>query len=117
MRVVLSTFACGGIEAFSGRDLAAGVRAALRHYTQDGGSAGLRASALLPLPDELEAGRSGVDLDLNLDPEVQAALEREARETDGVSVEQLATHAVLVYLADLDRYRASERDTRPLMWV
>jgi hypothetical protein len=57
---------------------------------------------------ELAVGCSGTDLELIVDPEIQAALEREARESDGMSVEQIAAHAVLVYLADLDETSGHE---------
>lgn len=116
MRVVLSTFACDGIEAFLGRDIAAGVRTALRHYTRDEGLSGRGAATLPDFLNRPSANRSGAELELALDPEIEAALEREARECGGVPVEQIATHAVLAYLADLDR--TSRRGAhRPLTWV
>lgn len=91
----------------------AGVQAALRDYARR-----LRSGRKLPeFPRFLRESplwtRSGAALELSVDPEVQAALEKEARESQGVSVEQLAGHAVLVYLADLDR-KASEHGARPL---
>jgi hypothetical protein len=115
MKVVLNTFACGGIEAFLGRDIAAGVQTALRHYTRSRRSSDRKAPEFPRFLSESSVGRSGADLELVVEPDVQAALEREARESDGVTVEQIATHAVLVYLADLDR--ASGRETRPLTWA
>lgn len=115
MRVVLSTFACSGIEARLGGDLAAGVKTALRHYARSGGSSAQNVPRFPHFLGEPQVGHPGADLDLTVDPEIQALLEREARETDGVSVEQIATHAVLAYLADLDR--ASGRDASPLTLV
>lgn len=115
MRLVLGTFACSGIEAFLGRDIAAGVQAALRHYTLGKGSPDRKAREFPSFLGEPSVGRSGVDLELAVDPEIQAELEREARESGGVSVEQIATHAVLVYLADLDR--APGPEARPLTWA
>jgi hypothetical protein len=109
MRVVLSTFACNGIEAFLGRDIGAGVQAALRHYTRSKGSSDRTAPAFPRFLRGSTDDRSGVDLELAVDPEIQAVLEREARESGDVSVEQIAAHAVLVYLADLDQ--ASGRGT------
>jgi hypothetical protein len=115
MRLVLGTFARSGIEACSGGDILAGVRAALRHYTSEGGSRskgpyretprfiGARANA---------GGRAGAGVEISVDPDVQAVLEREARQSTGVSVEQIATHAVLAYLADLDE--VSKPEVRPL---
>lgn len=112
MRVTLSTFARNGIEAFLGRDIDAGVQAALRHYTGRKGSSGRTAPAFPRFLSGLAEDRPGIDLELTVDPEIQAVLEREARESDGVSLEQIATHAVLVYLADLDR--APGHEARPL---
>jgi hypothetical protein len=61
---------------------------------------------------------SGADLELALDPEIQAVLEREAKDSDGISVEQIANHAVLVYLADRDRAPGRrEARERQLTWV
>lgn len=111
MKVVLSTFACNGIEAFLGRDIDAGVQAALRHYTRRKASSD-RTRTAPAFPRFLSGSKddcSGADLELAVDPEIQAVLEREARESSGVSLEQVATHAVLVYLADLDRQRARAR--------
>lgn len=106
MKVVLSTFACNGIEAFLGRDIGAGVQAALRHYTRSKGSSDRTAPKFPRFLSGSTDDRSGADLELAVDPEIQAVLEREARESNGVSLEQVTTHAVLVYLADLDRHRA-----------
>jgi hypothetical protein len=118
MKVVLSKFARSGIEAFSGCDMAAGVLAALRHYTQGEGSSGRRASDMprfLMAPSE---DRLGADLELAIDPEIRVVLEREARDSDGISVEQIANHAVLVYLADRDRASGRrEARERQLTWV
>ncbi len=108
MKLVLGTFACSGIKALLGVDTAAGVQAALRHYMENKGSAERRAEAFPRSLGESSVALSGVglgsgaDLELTIDPEIQAALEREARESDGVSVEQIAAHAVLLYLAELD---------------
>lgn len=113
MRVVLGTFACTGIEAFVGRDIAAGVQAALRHYT--GRDELDRGPDEFPRLPEYPLCRSGAELELSVDPEIEAALEREARNSGGVSMDQLVAHAVLAYLADLDR--ASEIGVRPLTRV
>jgi len=115
MRLVLGTFACSGIEALSGCDVATGVHAALRHYTQGRESSDRKTPEPPAIPGGPATGCSGADVELVVDPEIQAALEREARESDGMSVEQIANHAVLVYLADMDR--ASGRDARPLTLV
>ncbi len=44
---------------------------------------------------------SGAEFELAVEPEIQAALEGEARK-QAVQVEQLLVHAVFVYLAGLD---------------
>lgn len=112
MRLVLGTFACSGIKALQGGDVAAVVEAALCHYTRGKGSSSRRPKMLPSFLAEPSVGHPGTNLELSVDPEIQAALEREARESDGVSIEQIATHAVLVYLADLDE--ALGRETFPL---
>jgi hypothetical protein len=115
MRLVLGTFARRGIEACSGGDIAAGVRAALRHYTNEGGSrlkGAYRETPRFIRTSASSGKRPEAGVELSVDPDVQAALEREASQSAGVSVEQIATHAVLAYLADLDE--VSTREVRPL---
>jgi hypothetical protein len=101
MRLVLGKFARSGIEALPGRDLPTGVLAALRHYARGEGSDS-QAPALPQLCGGHRLGRIGVDLDLSVDAETQEALERKAREAGELPVEQLAAHAVLAYLAEMD---------------
>jgi hypothetical protein len=115
MRVVLGTFACAGIEALPGGDLAAGVKTALRHYARSRESSARSAPVFTRCAGGSALGGAGVDVEVDVDAETQAVLEREARETSGVSVGQIATHAVLVYLADRDR--ASGPETGSLTWV
>jgi hypothetical protein len=105
MRVALDIFARSGIETHLGQDLVAGVRAALRHYTRrlDREAEELPRfprfrRELIPDPE-----RRGTELELSVDPAVEAALAHEARESPGVTVEQMVAHAVMVYLADMDR--------------
>lgn len=115
MKLTLSTFARNGIEAFLGRDVGAGVEAALRHYTRSKGPSDRTAPAFPRFLGGAANDRSGADLELAVDPEIQAVLEREARESGDVSVEQIAAHAVLLYLADLDE--ASGGEALPLTRV
>lgn len=99
MKLVLGTFARGGIEAFSGSDLSAGVRRALDHF------AGPERRGLPGQPHRRPLrtlADSGQDFELSVDSALEQALERKAREYGGISVEELASHAVLVYLADCD---------------
>ena len=99
MKLVLGTFARDGIEALWGSDLSAGVRTALRRY------AGHERSGRAKRVDwrcVRQLGDDGVDLELSLDSETEEALELKAREYGGITVEELAAHAVLAYLADCD---------------
>lgn len=101
MRVALGTFAREEVEARFGDDIAAGVRAALEHY--------VRRLTSSPAPpafprfrrEELD-GTTRADLELPVEARIRRTLAREARRA-GVPVEQLAAHAVLDCLADLDR--------------
>jgi hypothetical protein len=109
VRVALGTFACKETQARPGDDLAVGVRAALEHYA--------RRLELGPAPPEFPRFRReqraetiGADLELSVEPGIRETLECEARRS-GVPVEQLAVHAVFIYLADIDR--AAGQEARP----
>jgi hypothetical protein len=117
MRVALDIFARSGIETHLGQDLVAGVRAALRHYTR---RLNCEAEALPGFPRfrrELipDPERRGTEFELSVDPAIEAALTHEARESPGVTVEQMVAHAVMVYLADMDR-RDEAGQERPATW-
>lgn len=105
MRVALDIFARSGIETHLGQDLVGGVKAALRHYTRRLGCEDQDLPGFPRFRRELipDPERRGTELELAVDPAVEAALAHEAREFPGVTVEQLAAHAVMVYLADMDR--------------
>jgi hypothetical protein len=105
MRVALDIFARSGIETHLGQDLVAGVRAALRHYTRRLAHEAEQLPGFPRFRHELVADPllRGTQLELNIDPAIEAALAHEAREFPGVTVEQMVAHAVMVYLADLDR--------------
>jgi hypothetical protein len=100
MRVSLGKFAQREIEARLGPDLVSGVDTALRHYARRLAS----GSAPVALPRFSHAGGEAgpVDLDLAIGHDVEQALAREVG-GQGSSLGQLLTHAILVYLADLDR--------------
>ena len=100
MKIMLGTFACFCLEARFGPDLSTGVQAAVRHYTRRLRSA--RKPVPIPrfLREEVQQG-GRIELDVPFEPEVQEILEREARERE-VFLDQLLSHAVFVYLADLD---------------
>lgn len=100
MKVALGTFACNGIEAHLGVDLSAGVRAALSHFVErlDSG----RHQLGVPAMTGEAAPEPAYAVDLPVDEHTWALLQREARRL-GATVNELATHSVLLYLAELDR--------------
>jgi hypothetical protein len=100
VKIALGTTACAGIEAHLGSDFPGAVRAALADYTSRLES----ASPPIGIPRFLRgADRSTAALafDLEVDAQTEAALEREAAR-QGVSASEVATHSVLVFLAELD---------------
>jgi hypothetical protein len=88
-----------GVEAHLDSDLAIGVREALANYTRrlDSESPPLA----MPRFDGALPTQSAKAFDLPVDDETWEALEREAAR-QGVTVSELATHSVLVYLAEID---------------
>jgi hypothetical protein len=100
MKVMLGTFACFCMEARFGPDIGTGVQAAVRHYTRRLRSA--RKPVEIPrfLRDQSrdDARR---EFEVSIEPEVQEILEQEAGRRH-VYLDQLLSHAVFVYLADLD---------------
>lgn len=101
VRVALGTFARFGLKVHVGADVESGVRAALVHLAHklDAGRRPLDAPRFLPAaPTSLEAK---CPLDLAIDPDTEARLEREALR-QGITTDQLAAHAVMVYLAELE---------------
>jgi hypothetical protein len=106
MRIALGTFTRRGIEAQLGDDLGAAVQAALCHY------AGKLKAGRPPIGPPSFAREptadSAVALDLAVDSEIEALLEREAVRQE-TSLSQLAAHTVLVYLAELDFLTAPTR--------
>lgn len=101
MKIALGTFACKGVETQLGSDVAAAVRAALADYTRRLKS-GARPVGIPKLFRDSASSGAALTLDLPVDAETQVTLEREAAR-QGTTVSQLATHSVLVYLAELDR--------------
>jgi len=96
--VELGKLSSTGLEAHFGPDLTVGARKALLHYAYK-----LRTGRKpMPAPRFLGPG-SPIEarFDLTLDRESEALLAQEARRLE-ISTTQLATHAVLVYLAELD---------------
>jgi len=108
MKVAMGGFARSSIEAQLGSDLAAGVELALRQYARR-----LRSSDRPPRFPRFRAGHladaSGAEFDLMIEPEVEQILKRELEQLEQPpTAEQLAVHAVFVYLAELDRARAEQ---------
>jgi hypothetical protein len=107
MRVSLGKFACRGIEAHLGEDIPAGVRAALSHYVRKL-KAGRGPLAPPTFLGDLTPPEPHATFELSLDPETEAVLDREAAR-QGTSLSQLASHTVMVYLAELDFLGISPR--------
>lgn len=110
MRVALGKFARSGIESRFGADVAAGVQAALLHYTRRLMSGWPPVVIPRFCSDGAPASREDAcAFELPVDPEIQAALEQEARR-HRVPVGQVLAHAVFVYLADVDSACQDESD-------
>lgn len=105
MRVTLGTFARAGIASHLGTDIQAGVNTALAHYMR--GLESGRAPLGLP-PFYRDQALSGDAEVVTVDPDTRELLEREA-ERQGTTVDRLATHSVLSYLAELDFVEAVPR--------
>ena len=101
VKIPLGTFACNGIEAHLGADVAAGVRAAISDFVQRLES-GCAPITLPKGPLGPASAESTTAVDLPLDERTWQLLQREARR-QSTTVSQLAAHSVLVYLAELDR--------------
>lgn len=100
VKFALGKFARFCIDTRHGDDFASGMQLALRHY----GSRLRSGRGPVGFPDfyrHLEAESPVAELELSVDDEVQAMLGREARR-HGISIDRVATHAVFVYLADLE---------------
>lgn len=106
--VELGKLSCTGLEGYFGPDLTVGARKALLHYAYKlrSGRKPTAAPRFLGAPSPIEA-----TFDLTLDRESEALLAGEARRLR-ISTTQLATHAVLVYLAELDFLGVVPRQTR-----
>lgn len=100
MKVTLGKFARSGIESQVGGDVAAGVQAALTHYASRPDS--VRASLPAPrfLRELLSSEQEGL-VELKIGPAMLRCVEWEAQRQSR-TVDEIAEHAVLVYLADLD---------------
>lgn len=108
LNVELGKLACSGLEGHFGSDLAVGARKALLHYAYKvkAGRRPLAAPRFLGPGADPEAR-----FELTLDRETEALLDQEARRLR-VTTTSLATHAVLVYLAELDFLGVVPRQAR-----
>jgi hypothetical protein len=100
IKVALGAFARSGLESYFGADIPAGVQTAMVHYAHK-----LKAGRMPLAPPRFLTGQEprqdGVALDLAVDAEDEAILKGEAL-SQGTTMSQLAVHAVLVYLAELE---------------
>lgn len=101
MRVALDKFARLGIETHLGADVAAGIRTALIQYAHklESGRRSValpRFLAIQPFPEQGE-----YSFDLTIDSQTEATLEEEAAR-QGTTMNLLAVHAVMVYMAELE---------------
>lgn len=107
MKIVLGKFARSSIETEIGPDLAVGVRAALAHYTSR-----LKSTWTPVAPPHFDRGEDGGDtaeaFELPVEAETEAAFAKEASR-HGVPLDEVLSHAVLTYLADLDAAAAADR--------
>lgn len=109
INIELGKLAWSGLEGHFGSDLSAGVRKALLHYSYKlkVGRRPIEAPRFLP-SDPAPYAR----FDLTLDRLTEEALEQEAQRQH-VTTSRLATHAVLVYLAELDFLGVVPQETTP----
>jgi hypothetical protein len=114
MRVALGTLAKSGLEARVGPDIPAAINTALVYYV--GKLSSGRGPAKFPkfllskgdqgierptMGDGVAAFDTPPEVEVEVDERIEAALFSDA-ERQGVSPTELAGHAVLVYLAELD---------------
>jgi hypothetical protein len=99
MRVALGTFARSALETQVGSDVPAAVNAALAYHVEKV----VGSHGRVPFPRFLaDAPDDRFELEIEVDPLIEEAVREDARR-QGVSPEDLAEHAVLVYLAEIDR--------------
>lgn len=111
MKIALGKFASSGARLGLRSDLPAVARAALADF-----AARLKSGpAPLGLPHFLRASapeEPHVTFDLSLDDELWAVLKKEAAR-QGATVSQLASHSVLLYLAEADRLGRASSSVDP----
>jgi hypothetical protein len=100
MKVELGKIACSGIETHLGADVPAGVRMALFHYASKL-KAGRKPTPFPRFLADRTPQEPEMAFDLLVDAETEAMLEQEALR-QRTTMDQLVTHSVLVYLAELE---------------
>ena len=111
MRIQIGKFARSGIEERHGADIAAAVETGLLHYTRRL-SSGREPVSIPQFGLESAAPSPAEELEVFVEPETEAALEEEARRQQ-VTLPQLMSHAMLVYLADLDTFFGGTPEVQP----
>jgi hypothetical protein len=110
MQISLGTFACICLEARFGGNLAGVVEEALRDYAGRVET----GSPLLPVPrfclEGVESEKE-IELEISIASRPRRILETEARSQD-VTFEQLAAHAIFLYMADSQLTQRSELSQR-----
>ncbi len=122
MKVLLGPLAKSGLETRVGANLPAAINAALVYYVGklNSGRPPARIPDFLKVQGdrETEDGPTTADMEVSLprpvvevavDERIEAALAADA-ERQGVSLSELAGHAVLVYLAELDLIGDPDQD-------
>jgi hypothetical protein len=103
MRIRLGAFARSGIETELGPDVEAGISAALEYCADQLA----KEQRLLGIPSLGGEGTEPVrtEAELPVSPEVERALELEVSR-QGITTDELISHAILVYLARVDELQA-----------
>jgi hypothetical protein len=104
MQVGLGPFVRQGIEDRLGPDVRAGVEIALLYYFGKL-SSGRGAPDYPPFLQTRGFEASVAEVELDVGPEVEAMISSEA-ERQHITVDRVAAHSVLIYLAELDRVEA-----------
>jgi hypothetical protein len=100
VKIVLGKFACFCLKTRFEADFGTGIQVALSHYVCRLKSQ--RAPIAVPtFYGSAPFDGEKAELELAVEPEIQETLTREARRQE-VPVSRLLTHAVFVYIADLD---------------
>jgi hypothetical protein len=118
MRVALGTFARSGLEDFVAPDLGTAVNAALAYHVDrtSNGRGAVKFPMFLSAPADVGGARHRAEaeatagpqseVEVEVDEQVEAAIRRDATR-QGITATELAGHAVLAYLANLDLVDAS----------